>query len=175
MKTWKRENYTVVEKEFDNDLHEFDIIKEGEAIATITPCSLDEMQGIIKDLDNGECVDGWEDGKGNTISINGCKQVINKEIVLEMAWELGKINVTGLDSLKEITEVLEKEGYKTYLDQSGDYLICEKPLTGDEFFNKYNLNPTKIEYEGKTYSESDLSTMDSEDYEEIMEYGRVIE
>ena len=71
MKTWERESYAVVEKEFDYDLHEFEVIQNDKVIATITPGSLDEMQDIIKDLDAGECVDGWEDGKGNTIRING--------------------------------------------------------------------------------------------------------
>ena len=69
MRTWEREGYKVVEKEFDYDLHEFDIVKNGETIATINPGSIDDMENIIKDLDNGEDVDGWEDGKGNTIRI----------------------------------------------------------------------------------------------------------
>lgn len=69
MRTWKREGYEVVEKEFDFDLHEFDVVKNGEVIATITPQDLDNQAQIIEDLDNGEDVDGWEDGMGNTISI----------------------------------------------------------------------------------------------------------
>jgi len=69
MKTWEREGYKVVEKEFDYDLHEFDVIKDGETIATITPDSIESMDSIIDALDNGEDVDGWEDGMGNTIHI----------------------------------------------------------------------------------------------------------
>ena len=69
MKTWEREGYKVVEKEFDYDLHEFDVIKDGETIATITPDSIESMNSIIDALDNGEDVDGWEDGMGNTIHI----------------------------------------------------------------------------------------------------------
>ncbi|MCG5252641.1 hypothetical protein [Brevibacillus agri] len=69
MKVWKREGYEVVEKEFDKDLHEFDVVKAGEVVATITPADLDDMARIIEDLDNGEDVNGWEDGMGNTISI----------------------------------------------------------------------------------------------------------
>jgi hypothetical protein len=70
MRTWKREGYKVAEKEFDYDLHEFDVKTDGgKLIATITPGSLEEMEDIIKNLDNGEDVDGWEDGKGNTIRI----------------------------------------------------------------------------------------------------------
>ncbi|BCJ86435.1 hypothetical protein [Effusibacillus dendaii] len=69
MKTWERKGYTVVEKEFDHDLHEFEVVKGGEVVATITPADLDDMNRIIEDLDNGEDVNGWEDGMGNTISV----------------------------------------------------------------------------------------------------------
>lgn len=69
MRTWNREGYEVVEVEFDGDLHEFEIIKDDEVIATITPSTIEDMEQIINDLDNGEGVDGWEDGMGNTISI----------------------------------------------------------------------------------------------------------
>ena len=69
LKTWERNTYTVEEREFDGDLHEFDVIKNGEVIATINPETIEDMQAIIEDLDNGEDVDGWEDGNGNTINI----------------------------------------------------------------------------------------------------------
>ena len=73
MEIWKREGYIVKEKEFDFDLHEFDVIKNGLVIATITPDSLRLMQEIIVDLNRGDSVDGWEDGKGNTIQIHKTK------------------------------------------------------------------------------------------------------
>lgn len=69
MRTWERKGYEVVEVEFDGDLHEFEVVKDGEVIATITPDTIEDMDQIIKDLDSGEGVDGWEDGMGNTISI----------------------------------------------------------------------------------------------------------
>lgn len=69
MKNWKRDGYEVKEIEFDMDLHQFNVVKNDEVIATITPDSIDSMLSIINDLDNGECVDGWEDGTGNTIRI----------------------------------------------------------------------------------------------------------
>jgi len=70
MRTWEYEDHVVKEKEFDYDLHEFDVVKSGEIVATITPVSLDEMEQITADLDAGECVDGWEDGTGNTIRVS---------------------------------------------------------------------------------------------------------
>ena len=69
LKTWERNTYTVEEREFDGDIHEFDVVKNGEVIATINPETIEDMQAIIEDLDNGEDVDGWEDGNGNTINI----------------------------------------------------------------------------------------------------------
>lgn len=68
-KVWERKGYTVEEKEFNYDLHQFVVVKDGEVIATITPETLDDMKQIIEDLDRGEDVNGWEDGNGNTISI----------------------------------------------------------------------------------------------------------
>lgn len=71
MRVWERKGYFVEEKEFDHDLHEFCVIRDnGEVIATITPATIEDMEQIIEDLNNGEDVDGWEDGNGNTISID---------------------------------------------------------------------------------------------------------
>jgi hypothetical protein len=68
MRTWVRNGYKVVEVEFDYDLHQFEVISDnGEIIATITPPDLDNQNEIIKALDAGEDVEGWEDGHGNTI------------------------------------------------------------------------------------------------------------
>ena len=70
MRTWERKGYKVVEVEFDYGLHEFEVISDnGEIIATITPPDLDSQSEIVKALDAGEDVNGWEDGMGNTISI----------------------------------------------------------------------------------------------------------
>lgn len=69
MRTWERKGYVVAEKEFDYDLHQFKIIQNDEAIATITPSCIEDMQQLITDLDNGEDVNGWEDGMGNTIYV----------------------------------------------------------------------------------------------------------
>jgi uncharacterized protein YkuJ len=70
MRTWVRNGYKVVEVEFDYDLHQFEVVRDnGEIVATITPSDLDNQNEIIKALDAGEDVEGWEDGHGNTISI----------------------------------------------------------------------------------------------------------
>lgn len=69
MRVWEREGYIVREVEFDHDLHEFEVVKNDEVIATITPADLDDMTDIVAALDSGEDVEGWEDGMGNVISI----------------------------------------------------------------------------------------------------------
>ncbi|GGP16463.1 hypothetical protein [Oceanobacillus neutriphilus] len=69
MREWKREGYAVVEVALDGDLHEFEVMQNGEVVATITPETIEDMEQIVTDLDNGEDVNGWEDGMGNTISI----------------------------------------------------------------------------------------------------------
>ena len=70
MRTWKREGYTVVEKAFDYDLHEFDVVLDsGEVVGTITPATLEDMAAVVADLDAGADVNGWEDGMGNTIYV----------------------------------------------------------------------------------------------------------
>lgn len=70
MKKWIRKNYVIKETEFDHDLHCFQIVKDGDVIHTIYPSDLVAMKSIIVALNNGEDVDGWEDGLGNTIRID---------------------------------------------------------------------------------------------------------
>lgn len=69
LRTWERDDYTVEMVEYDADLKAFEII-QGEKVQTIYPATIEDMQSIIEDLDNGEDVDGWEDGLGNTIVID---------------------------------------------------------------------------------------------------------
>lgn len=69
MNVWERESYMVVEREFDHDLHQFDVVKDGEIVATIVPADIDNQQEIMNALDDGEDVQGWEDGMGNTITL----------------------------------------------------------------------------------------------------------
>lgn len=69
MNTWTREGYQVVETALDADLHQFEVIQDGEVVATIVPSDIDAMEQIVSDLNDGEDVNGWEDGMGNTIYI----------------------------------------------------------------------------------------------------------
>lgn len=68
MKTWNRNTYTVEMVEHDHDLKAFEV-KQDDEVQTIYPETIEDMQSIIDDLDNGEDVNGWEDGLGNTIVV----------------------------------------------------------------------------------------------------------
>jgi hypothetical protein len=48
-------------------------------------------------------------------------------------------------------------------------------MTGKEYFEQYKVNPDKIKFDGNVYTESDLAGMDSEDYNEVMEFGTITE
>ncbi|WP_025716052.1 hypothetical protein [Paenibacillus sp. 1-18] len=69
MKTWTRKGYEVKEVAFDHDLHQFEVVQDGETLFTITPPDLENQAQIIADLDAGEDVNGWDDGMGNTIYV----------------------------------------------------------------------------------------------------------
>jgi hypothetical protein len=69
MGRWEIDGVEIVEVEFDYDLHAFEIYRGDELIHTITPASIEDMNHIKKELDNGESPDGWEDGMGNTIHL----------------------------------------------------------------------------------------------------------
>jgi hypothetical protein len=70
MRKWKREGYEVIERPFDYDLHQFDVVLDsGEIVGTITPATLVDMEAIAAVLDLGDDVNGWEDGMGNTIYV----------------------------------------------------------------------------------------------------------
>lgn len=68
LKVWERKGYTVEMVEYDYDLKAFEVV-QGDKVQTIYPATIEDMEQIIIDLDNGEDVDGWEDGLGNTIVI----------------------------------------------------------------------------------------------------------
>lgn len=69
MRVWERGSYKIVEVEFDHDLHQFNVVKNDEVIASIVPADLENQEQIIIDLNAGEDVDGWDDGMGGTISV----------------------------------------------------------------------------------------------------------
>lgn len=74
MKTWETELVTVEEVAFDHDLHAFEVYnKDGELLGGIYPNDIDAMESIIADLDDGSCpiAEGWEDGNGNTCTLDG--------------------------------------------------------------------------------------------------------
>jgi hypothetical protein len=71
---WTTKNVTVKAVSIDADLHEFVCYNhDGKLLGTITPGDLDDMNNCIKELNEGGCpiADRWEDGMGNTCTIEG--------------------------------------------------------------------------------------------------------
>lgn len=74
MKTWTFENgITVEETTYDYDLHAFEVYNDGELLGTVYPGDLEDMERCIAELDNGNdpITDKWEDGLGNTCTLEG--------------------------------------------------------------------------------------------------------
>ncbi|MFB5761080.1 hypothetical protein [Paenibacillus medicaginis] len=69
MSTWARNGYEVAETAFNYDLHLFLVVQNGETLYEIVPSNLDNQADIINELSAGADINGWEDGMGNTISI----------------------------------------------------------------------------------------------------------
>ena len=117
-RTWVKEGYTVEMVDFDYDLKQFEV-RQGEEVQVITPATIEDMEMIIQDLDNGEDVDGWEDGNGGIITIKDFLTMedlynkIDKDFVadgtagkyvmfVEKKEELDDMD--GFDALKELDE-----------------------------------------------------------------------
>lgn len=69
LRTWNRKGYTVEEQEFDYNLHKFAVIVDDEKVAEIVPADVMDMDDIIKDLDAGIDVNGWDNGNGETVDL----------------------------------------------------------------------------------------------------------
>lgn len=71
---WGRDCCVVVEKDFDKDLHSFDVYAlDGSALGEIIPADMGNYSECVVKLEVGECpiCDKWDDGLGNTCSLEG--------------------------------------------------------------------------------------------------------
>lgn len=73
MNSWIFGNIEVYEIDHDADLHAFSVYNGDEKLGTIYPNELDDMNACIEALNAGSnpIEDGWEDGCGNTCSLDG--------------------------------------------------------------------------------------------------------
>ena len=69
MRTWKRDGYTVEEREFDYDLHKLVVVVDDEDAAEIIPQDEEDMEDMIAELDAGAGVIGWADGQGGDVNL----------------------------------------------------------------------------------------------------------
>lgn len=74
MREWKFENgVLVVEESLDYDLHCFKVYNGDIYLGTVYPDSIETMNSMIIDLENGQdpISERWEDGNGNTCTLEG--------------------------------------------------------------------------------------------------------
>lgn len=73
--TWNCEScgITIIEVDYDYDLHMFEVYKGDDLLGKITPATIEDLDRCRSDLDNGFCpiCDGWEDGNGNLCVMDG--------------------------------------------------------------------------------------------------------
>ena len=125
MRTWERSGYKVVEKAFDFDLHEFDVVMDsGEVVGTITPATLEDMKTIVADLDAGADVDGWEDGAGSTIRIHEMKRLPSVEKYMGIDCEV------WASIPDDATYVVVVNGERQYFDLSDENWQDDEELAG---------------------------------------------
>lgn len=74
MREWNFSNgITVEEIEHDYSLHAFEVYHNGKHLGNIYPDTIEDMENCITELDAGHdpISGGWEDGLGNSCSMNG--------------------------------------------------------------------------------------------------------
>lgn len=69
MNIWKRNGYTVEEREFDYSLHKFVIVVDDEDMSEIVPDSFEIMNDVIVQLNEGKEAIGMADGQGGEVTL----------------------------------------------------------------------------------------------------------
>lgn len=113
MKKWYRNGYFVQEVSFNFALHEFQIIRHAKVIHTITPETIEDMNRIIEALDAGEDVNGWEDGNGQTISIEPAGEEELNCLVSDFV-EQARTYALSFEEIPGYDEQTEAEFTRTY-------------------------------------------------------------
>lgn len=120
MNIWKRNGYTVEEREFDYSLHKFVVVVDDEDMAEIVPGSIEEMDEVRSQLDAGEEAVGMADGQDGEIQI--------PYYMIET--ENHKFKAQNKDALHEVfTSYSRKEAVTKYQELSpdeGESLIVSK-------------------------------------------------
>ena len=112
---------------------------------------------------------GWKEG-------NNCYYTEESDGTYYYNTNVGTLSFTkdynNIEEFVAKVETYEEIKYYMSLDYEEE---TESQMTGKEFVEKYHCNPDKIKFDGYIYTESDLAGMDGADYEEVMEFGIVIE
>lgn len=79
---WIFENgIRVSEENFDYSLHCFEVYSGERYLGTVYPDTIEDMHELIKELDDGSepITDSWEDGNGNTCTLDGWGDGLSEE------------------------------------------------------------------------------------------------
>ena len=74
MREWKFDNgIEVYESEYDYDLHCLKVYNGDAYLGTVYPASIEDMKSCFDELDEGNdpISSSWEDGCGNSCTLNG--------------------------------------------------------------------------------------------------------
>lgn len=157
LEKWIKEGYTVEQVEFDGDLKEFKV-KQAGVVQTITPATVEDMEDIIDALNDGECVDGWENGMGEVIYI---KEV--DELTLKEVYEFIQHNyeVDG-----------ENEKYATYFENKED--VADQ-MDIEIFEEKFDVKVDEVQFPVITIDNANAADghiFYTEDKEEVIEFAK---
>ncbi len=74
--TWEFVDGIIVSFDETEEFKEFEVYFDGKLLGTIVPCDEDMLQSLIGDFDSGHnpVTESWEDGRGNTCSMEGWGQ-----------------------------------------------------------------------------------------------------
>lgn len=100
MKTWNRNGYVIEERHYSPTLNKFSIIVDGEEAHEIIPEDKYKMNFIMKLLDKGEDITGWEDGSGGRINLTTYALLLTAK---DNEWADSNTLIESY-SMKEVTE-----------------------------------------------------------------------
>lgn len=137
LRVWEFEGYTVEMVEHSYDLKAFEVV-QGEETQTIVPATIEDMNEIIEALDSGEDVDGWEDGNGNTIVIEG-DSLMTRDEAIEKASEYLEEDIA--ENFEESEERSGIDGTPFfYVSNSNNATVrVETTMTADGVYTFYKV------------------------------------
>lgn len=96
MKKWNRDGYKIEERIHDYDLNKLVVVYKDKTEHEIIFDTIADFSEAVRSLDKGDCIDGWEDGFGNTVQSWENKNKLNNIITTQEAAEILGISERGV-------------------------------------------------------------------------------